>query len=498
MNKCVIIGSGLGGLTCGLILQRNGYDVTIVEQGSRIGGCLQCFTRSGGKFETGMHFIGSALPGQTLYKLLRFFGLDELPMHQLDTSAYEISSIAGQKFRFANGREAFIEQMASYFPDEKDNLNRYFEAIETVAAASSLNSLRHAESDYAINTRYQTVSVNSVIDSIFNDRMLRQVLVSNLPLYAGKRDKTPFSQHAFITNFYNQSAFRFIGGSDSVATKLASQILDNGGQILTQSKATKIICDSHRATAVELNGERIIPADIVIAAIHPARVMEMIAECKLIRPAFRRRITALPNTMGCFSLFLKFKPESVPYLNSNFYSFTGSTPWGCEEYTDSDWPKAYMYMHFCHDHAPRHASTGVMLSYMNIDDVRQWENTQIGHRGDTYEDFKRCKAATMIAALEKDFPGISTSIESYYTASPLTYSGYTGTQDGSMYGVEKNISLGAAGRVPHRTKLPNLLLAGQNINSHGILGVIVGTIVTCSELLTAEKIYQQIIEANNR
>lgn len=498
MNKCVIIGSGLGGLTCGLILQRNGYNVTILEQESNIGGCLQCFTRSGGKFETGMHFIGSALPGQTLYKLMRFFNLDELPLYQLDTSAYEISSIAGQQFRFANGSEAFIEQMASYFPDEKDNLNRYFKAIETVAAASSLNSLRHAESDYAINTRYQTVSVNSVIDSIFNDRMLRQVLVSNLPLYAGKRDKTPFSQHAFITNFYNQSAFRFVGGSDSVAKKLASQILSNGGQILTQSKATKIICDSYRATAVEINDSHIIPADIVIAAIHPARVMELVSECKLIRPAFRRRISALPNTTSCFSLFLKFKPGRVPYLNSNFYSFTGLTPWGSEKYTDLDWPKAYMYMHCCHKPAPRYASTGIMLSYMNIDDVRQWEGTKIGHRGDSYENFKRHKAATMIAALEKDFPGISTSIESYYTASPLTYSDYTGTQDGSMYGVEKNISLGAAGRVPHRTKVPNLLLAGQNINSHGILGVIVGTIVTCSELLTSEKIYQQIIEANNR
>ena len=33
MSKVVIIGSGLGGLTCGFILQKNGYDVTILEQG---------------------------------------------------------------------------------------------------------------------------------------------------------------------------------------------------------------------------------------------------------------------------------------------------------------------------------------------------------------------------------------------------------------------------------------------------------------------------------
>jgi len=40
------------------------------------------------------------------------------------------------------------------------------------------------------------------------------------------------------------------------------------------------------------------------------------------------------------------------------------------------------------------------------------------------------------------------------------------------------------------------LQTGQNINSHGILGVIVGTIVTCSELLTAERIFLQILEAS--
>ena len=29
-KRCVIIGSGLGGLSCGVILARNGYDVTVL------------------------------------------------------------------------------------------------------------------------------------------------------------------------------------------------------------------------------------------------------------------------------------------------------------------------------------------------------------------------------------------------------------------------------------------------------------------------------------
>jgi all-trans-retinol 13,14-reductase len=71
-GKVVIIGSGLGGLSCGVLLAKNGYDVTVLEQGAQIGGCLQCFTRQNAKFETGMHFIGSAAKGQTLDRLMNY------------------------------------------------------------------------------------------------------------------------------------------------------------------------------------------------------------------------------------------------------------------------------------------------------------------------------------------------------------------------------------------------------------------------------------------
>ena len=104
----------------------------------------------------------------------------------------------------------------------------------------------------------------------------------------------------------------------------------------------------------------------------------------------------------------------------------------------------------------------------------------------------------LLHSLNQHFPGIIDNIEHYYTSSPLTYLDYTGTQDGSMYGIAKDVSLGTAGRVPHRTKIPNLLLTGQNINSHGMLGVLVGAIVTCSEFVPAKVIYHQIKEANKQ
>ena len=66
-----------------------------------------------------------------------------------------------------------------------------------------------------------------------------------------------------------------------------------------------------------------------------------------------------------------------------------------------------------------------------------------------------------------------------------------------MYGVVHDIQAGIGSRVSHRTRIPNLLLTGQNINSHGILGVLVGTLITCGEILGSTRIFQQIQQANS-
>lgn len=496
-GKVVIIGSGLGGLSCGVLLAKNGYDVTVLEQGAQIGGCLQCFTRQNAKFETGMHFIGSAAKGQTLDRLMNYLEIKkDVRLAELDRTGYEVISLNGNLYKYANGREAFIKQMSDYFPHQHENLVRFYDLVDRVAGASSLHSLKYAETDAAINTEYQLRSINEVIDSIITDPLLAKVLVGNLPLYAAEKDKTPFSTYAFIMDFYNQSAFRIVGGSDSVAKSMKQTIQHYGGQVLKRHQVTRIVCDDTHAVGVEVNGSQFVEADIVISDAHPMRTLELI-DSKIIRPVFRKRINSMPQTVGGFSVYLEFKDKAVPYMNYNYYGYNQGTPWGCEQYDEDTWPKGFLYMHFCQDNAPMFAKTGVVLSYMHMNEVRRWMDTQVGKRGQDYEDFKNRKAELLLNSLESHFPGIRHAIKNIYTSTPLTYQDYTGTQDGSMYGIAKDVSLGAAGRVPHKTKIPNVYQTGQNINSHGMLGVLVGTIVTCSELLSAKTIYQQIVEAGS-
>lgn len=495
-KKVIVIGSGLGGLSSGIFLAKSGYDVTILEQSFQIGGCLQCFSRKGVKFETGMHFIGSADEGQILYRLMAALEInDKIQLSRLDTEGYDVISLFGNKYKFANGREAFIEQMAEYFPRQKDNLQRYWSLVENVANSSSVHTLRLDQANSSIGMEYQMRSMDEVLESVTSDPQLAKVLAGNLPLYAAEKGKTPFSTHAFIMDFYNQSAFRVIGGSDSIAKALREVLCQYGSRVLTRKKVTQIVCNHQYATGVLCEDGDFYEADMVISSTHPLRTLEMLGKTSLIHPAYRQRLQGINQTVGGFAVYLHFKENAVPYMNYNYYAYSQDSPWNCESYTPENWPKGYLFMHFCHEPSVKYAKAGVILSYMQMRDVDLWKYTKIGQRGEDYEIFKKQHAEKLIELLEKDFPNISTKIENYYTSTPLTYWDYTGTEGGSMYGVAKDVNKGIGGRVSHRTRIPNLLLTGQNINSHGMLGTLIGSVITCSEILDERKLYNDIAHA---
>lgn len=292
MKHCLIIGSGLGGLSCGALLARHGFAVTVLEQGAQAGGCLQSFVRAGAKFETGMHFVGSADPGQAFRRLLHGFELDELPLERLDPAAYDVITLGRDEFPWANGAEAFVESLASSFPAERDGLHRYMQLVENIAAASPLRAATASDAALQAMMDYRLRSVDEVVGTLVRDPLLRRVLVGNAPLYAGRFGHTPFTSHAFITDFYNRSAFRIVGGSEQMAERLVRSIENRGGRVETRHRVVKIAHDGVRATGVYTADGQFFPADCVIAAVHPRRMLEMLEEGAPFRPAYRRRFAA--------------------------------------------------------------------------------------------------------------------------------------------------------------------------------------------------------------
>jgi all-trans-retinol 13,14-reductase len=430
--------------------------------------------------------------GQNLYRFFQYLSLfSDIQLHSLDKNAYDIISIAGERFSYANGHENFIDSLAQRFPGERENLQKYCRTIREVADNSPLYSIRPSASLNLLNPDYIKKSASGFIESTISHPLLQQVLAGNVPLFAGVEGKTPLYIQALINDFYNKSAYRVVGGSAAIAHSLVKSIRSMGASVYPSTQVVKINCDDTQAVSVTLKNGEEIRGDYFISNIHPSRMIELL-ETRLIRKSYRDRILNLKNTASNFTVYIQFKKDKFPYLNSNFYHYNGNKAWGCENYTQQDWPKGFLYMHLCSCVDPVYAESAVIVSYMNFEEVSRWKGSHIGRRGEDYEQFKQQKAERLLDELEKQLPGTLSHIERYYTSTPLTYLDYTGTEAGSMYGRLHDCTSVVQNAISQRTRIPNLFQVGQNINSHGILGVIIGSIITSGELLGLNTIIQQI------
>ncbi|MDP6909828.1 MAG: all-trans-retinol 13,14-reductase, partial [Flavobacteriales bacterium] len=106
--------------------------------------------------------------------------------------------------------------------------------------------------------------------------------------------------------------------------------------------------------------------------------------------------------------------------------------------------------------------------------------------------FKAQKTEQLMAAVEKRFPNIRDCVKSIYTTTPLTFRDYIGSDDGNMYGTEKDFRTPLTNFIPTKTKIPNLWLTGQYLNLHGIFGVTISSIITCRQFIDGRKLLERI------
>ena len=481
-SSAIIIGSGLGGLSCGILLAQSGFRVTILEQNVSPGGCLQSFRRGQARFDTGMHYLGSAAPGETLHALFSRLGIaGAVPISPLDARGYDVVSLDKQRYAFAAGHDAFVAELLKSFPGEEAALRRYVSLVKEAAEAASLQHAQETVQSERL-ARFSQTSLDEMLCNLTRNARLRNVLAARLPLIAATRSRTPFLLHALITDFYAHGPSRIVGGGQTLLNVLLQRFKTLGGTLLTGQRVTEITTDSRGVTGVTTAEGLHCAARLVVSDAAPAVTLSLL-HTPLLRQAFRKRIGALPQTAGCFTLYLEFEPDSVPYLPYNFYGYLSQTPWDCEQYTAADWPRCYLYMQAAECVRPRFAHTAEVISYMRWDEVAPWSHTSVNHRGTDYEAFKQQRAQRLLAALERDFPGTTASVAHYYTSTPLTYRDYTSTPCGSMYGVAADCQAGIAGRIPVRWRVPGLFQTGQNVNSHGLQGTLVGALQTCDAIM---------------
>lgn len=490
----IIIGGGLGGLLCGNILGKEGFSVCVLEKNNKLGGSLQTFGRKGCLFNTGLNYTESLDKGQVLNQYFRYFGLHtKLPLKKLDADGFDVISFRDGSYKLAMGHQQYRDALLEFFPREKSGLDLYLQKIREICMSFSPYTFKEGHSNIFENKAISTGAA-AFIRSVIKDRRLQNVVAGNNLLYAGHENKTPLLIHALICNSFIESAWRIPGGSHQLVNILADNIISNGGRILKNARAVKLISRNSALESVELeNGERV-EGRYFISNIHPEQLVTM-TDPRSINKMFAYRISSLEDTIGMFTLYLVFKKNTFPYLNYNFHHYNQENVWIAGDYDPGKWPQFYVLMPTAVSASESYADSASVITYMDYRELAPWYDTFTGSRGEDYERFKKEKSLALLHAVEKQFPGVSGCIEAFYSSTPLTWRDYTGTRGGSAYGVLKDFNRPLESFFLPRTKIPNLLLTGQNNNVHGILGVTISSVVTCGEIVNVNDLIKKIRDA---
>lgn len=494
----VIIGSGLGGLFCGALLSKEGMKVLVLERHHAIGGCLQSFHRNNRVLDTGMHYVGSMREGQIMHLYLKYLNVfDSLQLRELDESGFEYIHLPdGKTYRHAMGYERFVDTLAADFPNEYDGLRQYCSILQDISMLISPYMLRQGKiADFDKCMKYMSLSASETIDACVKNPVLRNVLAGTNGLYAGNRNTTSLYEHGIINSSYIEGCCYFVNGSQQLADKLAERIRENHGEIRKSSEVTRIHINGSNADYVELkDGERIY-AKNVISSLHPATTMSLLSDNAVIKKSFRTRINSLSNTYGFFSAYLLMRPGSAPFVNHNRWYYNSNDVWSIDNvfYKGNELP--YVLAISQPNNISDYTDVITLLAPMPIRHIERWMKTSTGKRGKDYELFKRHYGEIIIDYASQFNPGLRSCIESVYTATPLTYRDYTGTPDGSAYGVLKDFHNPLAAYLPVRMKIPNLFLTGQNINVHGCLGTSISAVATCGTIIGTEYLTKKISNA---
>jgi all-trans-retinol 13,14-reductase len=487
----VVIGSGLGGLLCAKTMSDEGYKVCVLEKNRQIGGSLQTFVRDRVIFDTGVHYIGGLEEGQPLYKFFNYFGLmDNLKLERLDEDHFEEITIAGETkpYFYGQGYDNFKRVLKEQFPNDGAAIDSYCDLMQEICHAFPMYNVEDGD-ELLSGSKYFNINAKQYFQELTPNVRLQNVLAATNVLYAGEPEITPLYVHALVVNSYIESSYRPVNGSSQIASYLTKCIRNSGGKVLNKAEVIKVQMDEEdeKVSHLILKDGRTFAADHYISNIHPAVLLSMLDTHK-IRKAYRNRISDLRNTASIFIANVVMKKEAFNYSKRNIYHYEVEDVWSTIEYQPEQWPLSFALYYGASTETEEFAEGITVMAYMKFDECEQWSNTfnivsQEDDRGADYEQFKKEKAEKLFDVVEKRLPGFKAAIHSYTVATPLTYRDYVNTVNGSIYGVSKDCHDPLKTFISPRTKIPNLFITGQNLHMHGVYGVTVGAVKTCSEIL---------------
>ncbi len=478
-EKVLIIGSGIGGLSCAIILAKLGFDVKVLEKNYHPGGLIRSYTRDGLECSVGIHYLGSLGQGQVLRKFFDYLGVsDDIPVSRMgkngiiDRYFFDAPATHPEKFDMPEGFDAYEENLKQAFPAEQAHIKQIITAIRNTSdKLHSLDLLYSKENDFSLLDQSQPYG--EILDRVGCSPGLRSVLAIPSSWIGVPLADCPAYYHNMALASYVSSSWRLQQSGADMADVLVRRLQELGGKVITGAEINKVLVNSRVVGGVQLNNGERLNGSLVIAAVHPQVVLQMLPD-GAVKPSYKNRISKLENTHSVFSVHARVDAAMHPEIPYNIFKV--------ETDTDGNVPDLKYYQI---RKSEEEGSSLLSILTSGKDELwAPWKDTGTGRRGREYNGIKKRFAAKLINEAE-EFLGTFKDLKMLDAYTPLTIRDWVNSPDGSAYGVLRSSSQTLATALLNRTAVKGLYLAGQNVLAPGVIGTIMGSFATVKLILGA-------------
>jgi 4,4'-diapophytoene desaturase len=270
----LVIGAGPGGLTAAMLLAARGFDVTVVEKDTRVGGRSAAIVQNGYKFDTGPTFLMMKFILDEVFQEAGRRSEDYLDFVRLEPF-YRLQ-FEDRRLEPTTDREAMLDALEAAFPgsrkgyeafmrNEKLRFDRMYPCLQK--DYSSVGQYLSRDMLKALPKLSLGRSLMDVLGDYFDDEKLKLSFTFQAKYLGMSAWDCP---GAFAILSYLEHAFgvyHVTGGLSEISEAMRKVCEEYGVRLLLGSPARQLVLEGRRVRGVELtDGRRILADETVINA----------------------------------------------------------------------------------------------------------------------------------------------------------------------------------------------------------------------------------------
>ncbi|MFC2017550.1 phytoene desaturase family protein [Chloroflexota bacterium] len=470
-KSIIVIGGGLTGLAAGCYGLMNGYRMSIFEMHDKAGGVCTGWKRKGYTIDGAMNWLIGTKPGFSYYKLWEELGAAQKWQVFNHDQYILIENEIGKIFTMYFDTDRLEQQMIEFAPEDEAVIREYCKAVRDCGRFDM--PVDKPQELYSLTDNIKMIKMLpfltfvrkwgkiSMVDYArrFKNTFLREVISMS---YEGEFADMPALSMPMILVWQQQQASGYvIGGALALVSYIQQRYLDLGGELHLKARVEKILVENDKAVGIRLADGTEHRSDFVISAADGRTTIFDMLDGKYID----EKIRSYYDNLGLFQplvyigLGVARKFDDIPPSVSGFaFPLEKPVTIAGKEHKNLN----VLIDNFDPTLAPE-GKTVIKIQFNT--DYDFWE--KLYKEPERYKAEKEQIADTVVALLDKRFPGLAAQVEMRDVATPMTWVRYTGNWKGSYEGwmfTTKTFMMQMSKTLPG---LNNFYMAGQWVNPGG-------------------------------